>query len=92
MFFTGIASAAESNEIVAELSWRNSFKNYTMCADMNLEVRCVENEISVLCETHPVAKSGDADCYDLLEIISFIPASKTVSGAVEIIGKAQPTW
>lgn len=92
LLFSNLCFAASEYESIAEKSWKISFSKHHYCADMQLSVSCVENEIAVLCETSPVSKSGDMNCYELIEILAFIDASKSETSEIEIIGKSHPSW
>ena len=92
LLFSNLCFAGSKYESIAEHSWRKSFSSHTYCKDMHLSISCVENEIAVLCETAPISKPGDMNCYELLEILAFIDASKSETGKMEIIGKSHPTW
>ena len=84
--------AQNSFDTIAKESWNKEFSNHLYCKNSELQVSCVENEISVLCETAPIAKSGDMDCYSLVEIFAFIPAEKSETGELVVVGKSHPSW
>ena len=92
LLLTELCLAGSKYDSIAEKSWKESFSNHLYCRDMKLSISCVENEIAVLCETAPISKPGDMNCYELIEILAFIDASKSETGELEIIGKSHPTW
>lgn len=87
---TSLTYANPEYEAIAKDSWHKTFKDSSCVRE--LASSCVKNRVAVVCETYPVPYSGDGDCYEALEVLTFLPPEGSSTGEVEVLGKAQPTW
>ena len=90
--WSSFAFCSTSYETTARESWLQRFSTHIYCGDRDLTIKCIENNLAVLCESYPTSMAGDADCYRLIEILSFLPAVRSDTGKLEIIGRYQPDW
>ena len=88
LFLSNSALSENRYETHAKESWRSHFSNHIYCNKSKLEINCVENKLTVSCETAPIPVSGDMGCYELLEILVLTPTDI----GYKTLCKSHPTY